>query len=264
MFKKTSFDIFDLMKKILQSSVFKKSLAGFGIFIVLVIILDQLLIPWYVSSPEKTVPDVVKLSREEAFQILKEAGFEPFIYDTTYNNSFPAGTIVLQKPSAGEKVKEGRVVYLYLSGGEPIVKVPSLKGKSIRDAKFALERLGLKLGNIEEVSSAQPKDVIIDQQYVQGTQLKKGQTVGVSVSIGRGGGTIEVPDLIGKSLSEATRILRDSSLTIGKINYQQSFSLLPNTILDQYPSKGSKLNPNDKVDLFVTKSANGSDVERAE
>jgi beta-lactam-binding protein with PASTA domain len=42
-------------------------------------------------------------------------------------------------------------------------------------------------------------------------------------------------------------------LTIGKINYQPSSTLLPNTILDQYPSGGNLLSPGDVVDLFVTK-----------
>ncbi|MCK7523076.1 MAG: PASTA domain-containing protein [Ignavibacteriales bacterium] len=53
---------------------------------------------------------------------------------------------------------------------------------------------------------------------------------------------------------EAGKVLADSSLKVGKLNYQISFSLLPNTVIDQYPSKGNKLNPGDAVDLFVTKS----------
>ncbi len=47
--------------------------------------------------------------------------------------------------------------------------------------------------------------MIFDQQFAEGTQLRKGQSVGVSVSIGKGVGDIEVPDFIGKSLSEATK-----------------------------------------------------------
>lgn len=97
--------------------------------------------------------------------------------------------------------------------------------------------------------------MIFDQQYVDGTPLKKGDSVGVTVSAGEEFGEITVPDLIGKSLTEAEKILADSSLQVGKINYQPSFSLLPNTVLDQYPSKGNKANKGDQVDLFVTKSA---------
>jgi len=64
-----------------------------------------------------------------------------------------------------------------------------------------------------------------------------------------------------KSLSEAEKVLADSSLKVGKINYQPSFSLLPNTILDQYPSKGNKVNPGDAIDLFVTKSVNENQIK---
>ena len=161
----------------------------------------------------------------------------------------------LQKPDAGSVVKEGRTVYLYVSGGDKIIAVPQLKGKSLLDAKFALERLGLKLGRVERIQSSHPEDMIFDQQFAEGTRLKQGEFVGVTISAGRGGGTILVPDLIGKSLTEARKILADSSLIIGKINYQPSSTLLPNTILDQYPSSGNTLNPGSAVDLFVTKPA---------
>jgi len=115
-----------------------------------------------------------------------------------------------------------------------------------------LERLGLKLGRVERIPSSHPEDMIFDQQYEEGTILKQGEFVGVSISVGRGGGSIIVPDLIGKSLTEARKILADSSLIIGKINYQPSSTLLPNTILDQYPSSGNSLNSGNAVDLFVT------------
>jgi len=135
----------------------------------------------------------------------------------------------------------------------------------LRDAKLSLERIGLKLGLVEEVPSGNPRNMIFDQQYAMGTPLKKGEFVGVTLSIGQESGTIIVPDLIGKSLVEVQKILADSALVIGKINYQRSFSLLPNTILDQYPSKGTKLNPGGAVDLFITKTAEtGEEQEKLE
>ena len=176
------------------------------------------------------------------------------IGDTTYDENVPKGHIILQKPNAGEKVKVGRRIYLFVSGGDPVVAVPDLKGKSIRDAKFALERLGLSLGQIEDVPSNNPKDMIFDQQYAAGTKLQRGANVGVTMSVGNNEGLLTVPDLMGKSLVEAQKVLADSSLNVGKINYQRSYSLLPNTVVDQYPSKGSRVSPGTKVDLFVTKN----------
>jgi len=241
------------MKNLLEKPFVKKSLITIGAIIVFLLILDNIIMPWYVSSSEEVVPKVVGLSDFEAIEKLENAGFEPVIADTSYGTNQPAGKIFLQKPEAGKIVKKGRTVYLFVSGGEQLVTVPQLKGKNIVDAKLALERVGLKLGQVELVASNYPKDMIFDQQYVEGTKLKKGETIKVFISSGQTEGTIEVPDLIGKSLSEAQKILSDSSLTVGKITYQISNTLLPNTVLDQYPVPGNKLNPGEKVDLFITK-----------
>lgn len=224
-------------------------------FVGVVLLLNNVILPWYVSRPEKKVPWVVGMNQEKAIQLLKDSSLVPVISDTTFDAKFAAGTIIYQKPNADEVVKIGRRVYLFVSGGEPVVNVPNLKGKSLRDAKFALERMGLELGKVDSVMSDNPKNMIFDQQYIAGTPLKQGDSVGVSLSTGSEFGSVIVPNLIGKSLTDAEKVLSDNLLKVGKINYQPSYSLLPNTVLDQYPSKGNKLNPGDAVDLFVTKAA---------
>lgn len=243
------------MKKFIRNSLLRKLLYIFLGFVFFLLIFDNLIMPWYVSSSETSVPEVVGLQVSEATSLLENDGFDIVISDTSYGLQVPVGAVFFQKPDAGAMVKEGRTVYLFVSGGVKTITVPQLKGKSILDAKFALERLGLKLGRVERIPSSQPEDMIFDQQYTDGTLLKQGEFVGVTVSAGRGGGSIVIPDLIGKSLTEARKILADSSLTIGKINYQPSATLLPNTILDQYPSSGNSVNSGDAVDLFVTKSS---------
>jgi len=241
------------MKNLLEKPFVKKTLITIGAIFIFLLLLDNIILPWYVSSSEEVVPKVIGLSDSEAIEKLSEYGFDAVIADTSYGTNLPAGKIFLQKPEAGKIVKKGRTVYLYLSGGEQLVTVPPLKGKNIVDAKLALERVGLKLGQVELVASNYPKDMIFDQQYPEGAKLKKGETIKVFISSGQMEGTIEVPDLIGKSLAEAQKILSDSSLSVGKITYQISNTLLPNTVLDQYPVPGNKLNPGEKVDLFITK-----------
>ena len=248
-------DIFERMKNLLKSSFVRKLLYLFTTIVIIILLFDNLIIPWYVNSPETIVPNVIGLESVDAINLLESTGFEPMIIDTSYGVNYPAGMIFLQKPAEGKIVKVGRKIYLFVSGGAYVVSVPQLIGKTVLDAKFALERLGLKLGRITQLPSDKPEEMIFDQQYADGTPLKKGQTVNITVSAGRGGGSIEVPDLIGKSLAQAEQILADSSLNIGKVNFQMSLTLLPNTVLDQYPSSGNKLNPGESVDLFVTKSS---------
>ncbi len=225
----------------------------FILLLLAVFALDRWIMPNYVNNPETKVPNLIGLQQQDAIAILEKQDLEPVIKDTTYTNKYPRGSIMFQQPKPGKIVKIGRKIYLFVSGGEPVIAVPNLIGKSLRDAKFSLERIGLALGKIDSFASNNPKNMIFDQQFAEGTPLKVGDSVGVSLSLGKYGGEIVVPNLIGKSLAEAQKILLENSLEIGKINYQRSLSLLPNTILDQYPSSGSRLNPGDKVDLFVTK-----------
>lgn len=250
------------MKKLLENPLVKKLLIFLGIFISFILVFNFILMPLYVSGSEVVVPNVIGMTQEEAVKTLEDDDFNPSIADTSFGVSLPPGSIFLQKPEAGKLVKEGRTVYLFISGGEQVISVPLLKGKSVRDARLSLERVGLKLGTIEELASTQPKDMVFDQQFAEGTRIRKGQSVSISVSIGKGDGEIVVPDLIGKSLSEATRIISDSLLTVGKINYQISSTLLPNTVLDQYPAPGNKLNSGNTVDLFITKE--GTIQDRSE
>src|SRR5512146_462236 len=173
------------MKKFLQKPIVKKILWILLGLLVIVLLIDNFILPWYVSSPIEKVPDVVGKAGSEAIEILESRDLEPIIGDTTYDEKFPRGSIIFQRPRAGETVKEGRRVYLFVSGGEPVVHVPALTGKSIRDAKFSLERLGLKLGNVDQEPSDYPKDMIYDQQFAEGTPVKRGGTVNVTVSSGR-------------------------------------------------------------------------------
>jgi serine/threonine-protein kinase len=248
-----------MMKNLLHIPIFKKALIGIGIFIGFIFVMNVIVMPWYVSSSNRQVPNIIGVKVDDAVGILKDADLEPILSDTTYDEKFPKGTIIYQRPNSNETVKKGRRIYLFVSGGEPVIPTPSLGGKTLADARFALERLGLYLGRIDSIASDNPKNMIFNQRYVPGTPLRKGDSVGVSFSIGSAVGTITVPNLIGKSLAEAQKILVDSSLKVGKINYQVSYSLLPNTVLDQYPSKDIKVNAGDSIDLFVTKPADQKD-----
>jgi eukaryotic-like serine/threonine-protein kinase len=243
------------MKNLFESQRFKIILKVCIVIFAAFVFFNNLLMPFYVHSAEVRIPKVVGMNQNSAIEALEQAGLEPIVGATSFNESVPQGNVILQKPSCYEIVKKGRRVYLYVSGGDPTVQIPSLTGKSVRDAKFLLDQIGLKLGKVTEIASSSPKGLIVSQEFPVGVSIKRGATISLSVSGGAvSEGNIVVPDLTGKSLAEAEKILADSSLKVGKINYQPSFSLLPNTIIDQYPGKGTKLNAGGAVDLFVTKS----------
>jgi beta-lactam-binding protein with PASTA domain len=163
--------------------------------------------------------------------------------------------VINQNPQGGAVVKHGRRVYLTMSGGEALVSVPSLRGRSTRDAKFALDRFGLRLGGINYATSSNfPENTIMEQSVAPDTKVNRGTVVSVTVSSGRETRQIEVPQLVGKSTTEAEKLLLGAHLKVGNITFQPSFDLLPNTVVDQFPRSGEMVNEDQAVDLFIVKA----------
>lgn len=228
-------------------------LAIIAALIVLVLIVDNVILPWYVSAPENAIPNVVGMQKDEAIKILKDSKLNPILGEPRYDMRFPKDHIIFQKPDAGVIVKENRRVYLFISGGEPLIKIPTLVGKTYRDAKVTIERLGLIVGETEDVRSEFRANTVVSQEPPEGENIAKGSEINLKISIGPRIGMIRVPNILAKSLRTAETILRRNSLRIGKINYLESPSLLPNTIVDQYPSEDKLVSIGDSVDVVVTK-----------
>ncbi|MBI4809945.1 MAG: PASTA domain-containing protein [Ignavibacteriales bacterium] len=209
--------------------------------------------PWYVKSGGiVTVPSVVGMSYDKAQLILDSLGFETRKGDIRLDRERPAGTVIIQNPIEGVVVKKGRRIYLTVSGGEQLVTVPNIRGRTLRDARFRLEREGLKLGAVEYESSEEfPQNTVIEQKIPPNTKVKRDVYVSVVISQGSVEEKIIVPDVIGKTLSDASKIIISAGLKIGNITYIQSSDILPNTVVDQYPRVGEKVIMDQAIDLII-------------
>ncbi len=228
--------------------------AGTVFFFLLII--DYILLPLYVSGSEHQVPYVVGKQKDEAIKILQDAGLT-VVQTSRFDRKYQKDHVIFQKPAANSIVKSNRRIYIIISSGDQLEKMTSLIGKTIRDAKVSLERLGFTLGKIDSTVSEFPADVIVEQQYVEGREVAKGTSVNVKISIGPQSGMIRVPNILAKSLSEADKLLKSNNLKIGFKTYIHSPSMLPNTIVDQQPGEGTLLKLGDSVNVVLTQSKPG-------
>lgn len=240
-----------IIKKILFSVV-----GLFTFLAVLAFIADVFIMPWYVDSEEVVVPSLLGKSKTEVDSILNDGLLNPVFSEPRYSDEYPADHIIYQKPEAGSIVKKNRRVYVVISSGNPLTKMPNLISKTFRDAKVTIERLGFSISNIQEVKSEEKANTVIEQYPREGTNIEKGTKVKLKVSVGPNIGMVRVPDLVGLSYREAETTLRKNSLAVGKMNYQNSPNMLPNTVVAQYPTKNKLINIGESVDLFITKSQN--------
>jgi serine/threonine-protein kinase len=221
--------------------------------LILFFLFDSVLMPFYVQKGKTTkVPDVIGLPLEEAKQRIKEAGLDPKEAEYKNDKRYKIGTVTLQNPIAESEVKRDRGVYLSISGGEELVDVPNLKGKSVREAVFNLEKCNLKLGTIlYEPSEEIFANTIIRQEILPGAKIRSGNIINVTVSQGRSTDKLPVPDVSLKTLNEAEKILTDNGFRIGNTTYQMNSDILPNTILEQNPRAGELVQLGQSIDLII-------------
>ena len=254
----------NIIESFIKTDKLKKLAKPFGIVVLIGLILfflfDNVLMPLYVQKGKTTkVPDVIGLSFEDAKQKMKDAGLDPKEAEYKSDKRYKVGTVIVQNPAAESEVKQGRGVYLTISGGEELVDVPNLKGKSVREAAFNLEKYNLKLGMISyEPSDEIFANTIIRQEITPGSKIKSGNFINVTVSQGHSTDKHPVPDVSLKTINEAEKILTDDGFRIGKTSYQTNLDILPNTILEQYPKAGELLQMGQPIDLVI---AQKSDVK---
>jgi serine/threonine-protein kinase len=253
-----------MMKDFLRSKIAKIIAWTIGAIFALIIILDKIVLPLYVNSGGTlAVPDVVGIPEADAIRVLDSLKLEPRRGEVRPDKDYPEGYVVAQNPIPLQIVKPNRRVYLTISGGEQLAIVPELKGRSIRDTKFALERSGLKLGGVlREISKEFPEGTIISQDVTAGARVKRGSYIRVTQSVGQTMDSLVVPSVVGKTLSEAQKILGQKGFKLGSVTYQINADLLPNTVIDQLPRMNEVVSYGKSIDLFIAQAPENMGVRR--
>lgn len=213
--------------------------------VVLVIVFDKLIMPLVVKGGEVVkVPNVIGKTFEEAKKILAEKNLIAMKGYERYDTKRPIGSVVYQNPTPNSEVKAERHVYLSINTSKkPNAPMPDLRGRALGDVKLTLERLGLELERTEYsvVYKREEEGVVVAQSVPVGAVLKAGTKVSVTVgTLPEDGGVkqSDVPEVIGKTLGEAERILLQAGFTAGEIQYKYSTALIPNTVISQSPKAG--------------------------
>jgi beta-lactam-binding protein with PASTA domain len=93
------------------------------------------------------VPDLVGKGVENSRRQLEALGLSIVVTDSGYNKKMPANTVLAQTPASGQKVKEGRVIYVTInSPSSPTFTIPDIiDNSSVREAEAKLTAIGFRL-----------------------------------------------------------------------------------------------------------------------
>jgi beta-lactam-binding protein with PASTA domain len=229
-------------------------IAFFIIAVLTVIVMDQIVMPLYVSQGETiTLQDVRNQSFSRAKTKLNEMGLQAVVLDSVNAPDLPPYTVVDQQPLPGNLVKNGRAVFLTISKGREYVQMPNLLGMAEKEAQLLLDQMSLRVKTTEnKYDYDKPEGTVCGQSINPGMLVAKHSALKIWISNGPPVKSYTVPDVIGLSMMAAKKKIRDAGLQVGDIDYMPNNTFTPLTVINQRPKKNTTTHEVVRVSLEVT------------
>ena len=201
------------------------------------------------NNPQSVpVPNVKGMTQAAAEKELTALGLKVTAEEA--NNDTSPRQRVRPEPR-GQHPAQGRPDRHYqgVDCGVAEVVVPNLVGLSVDTATRQLSDAGLELGNPKYVASDQTRNLITKSTPKAGKTVAKGSTVDVEVASGQN----TVPDVTGKSNTEAASILENAGFTPRELP-RETTDAKPGTVVDQTPAGKKLARLGSTVTIFVAQA----------
>ena len=199
------------------------------------------------KGPERyAVPTLVGSTATEAKARLAENRLTLGGSSEAYDEKIPAGQIVSSTPKAGTQLRRGTAVTIVVSKGRQPIDVTDYTGKPADQAVAALTDAGLRVdATKQEFSTDVPKGSVISQNPATGTLFRGDQ---VTLVVSKGPEMVSVPNVQGKQLRQARKILEDAGF---QVRVESFMGGLFGTVRSQSPAGDAKAPKGSTVTLVV-------------
>ncbi|MCM3265254.1 MULTISPECIES: Stk1 family PASTA domain-containing Ser/Thr kinase [Streptomyces] len=207
---------------------------------------------WYINAGQfTTVPPLLSKTEAQARQRLEEAGLKVGGVEHAHSDTVARGTVISTDPSPGARIRDHGSVTLTVSDGPETVRVPDVAGRSLDTARQRLRAAGLEPGMVSRAFSEDvPKGTVIRTDPPAGTERHSGSAIALVVSRGR---PVEVPDVTGEDLDEATADLGEAGLKVTVAPQRVTSEFDAGQVARQNPPAGGQLAEGDTVTLTLSK-----------
>ena len=178
-------------------------------------------------NKEIEVPELTMLSAEEAARVAEQSGMRVEVTDSVFVQRMAGGAVFRQNPTAGSRVKKGRLIRLSINAHIPRqVSMPNLVGYSMRQAKAELASRGLNLGKLEYVSDMATNNVLKQlyrgQEIAAGTPVRSEASIDLVVGLSDTDRETLVPNVVGMKYIRAVDAIHENSLNVVRLTFDSS------------------------------------------
>lgn len=198
------------------------------------------------------VPDLLGVVESEARNSIATNEWE-IIIRAERTNDVEFGFVIRTEPAAGESLKQGDALVMYVSEGAPLGVLVEVVGDSREVAVEKLTNQGLTVSATEEPSDSVPIGNVISWTVAKQPSLVAGdqvlQDTLINILVSSGPALRTVPLIVGMKLEEATAIVTELGLVIGSSPDGFSSEVAVGLIGAQSPPPG-QLVPKDSTIVY--------------
>jgi serine/threonine-protein kinase len=197
------------------------------------------------------VPSVAGKEEAAARSEIEAAGLVVGTVVTEANPTVPEGSVIRTDPAGGAQVEEGSPVGLFVSAGPDTITVPNVIQFDEERAISTLVAAGFNADNITSVpaDSLEDEGTVIGVSPGENTQASPNAPIRLQVSTG----TIELPDVAGKTEGEARNALVEAGFSAGQITTSsvERDDVPQGTVVGTDPGVGTDVGAGEDIVLLV-------------
>ncbi|MFT7597453.1 MAG: beta-lactam-binding protein with PASTA domain/predicted Ser/Thr protein kinase [Acidimicrobiales bacterium] len=195
------------------------------------------------------VPAVIGETQEAAERLLTEAGFQA---DPVFeeNADVEVGVVFDQNPTQGTEADEDSTVVIKVSKASETVTLPDVAGRTEDEATALLSGLGLRVDRQVESSDDVDEGIVISMSPQPNQEVNPDTLVTLTVSTGPA--EVEVPQLAGLTVQEASNLLGQRGLPNPDIVLEPSSEIEKGLVIRSDPEAASAVSIDRRIVLYVS------------
>ena len=247
----------DFFEKLSERPAMAAGMAVAVVAVISLLVVAVLMFTGGSKSAKIDVPDLIGRTIDDVYadsDVMNN--FEIKEASSRQESDRPAGEILDQDPDEGQQAIKGSVITVTVSAGGDNVKdtykVVDFTGKSLDYVAASLDAHGIELKEEKEYSDDVEEGKVIRTDPEAGTELARGETLTVYISLGKEQKSADVPSLTGMTQEAAQRALSERGLSLGSVDQVES-DKPEGTVVWQSVDANSSVNQGTTVNIQISK-----------
>lgn len=167
-----------------------------------------------------------------------------------YDDDAKKDTVISQEIAVGDRYNDGDKIPVTVSGGSKLIEIDDYTNRNIDDVEQLLVKQGFVCDVVYAEDEKITKNCVIKTEPPAREKAEAGTVVTCYVSLGAPQVQALVPDMVGKSIEEATELAESSGIKL-TITYEDAEGEEPGTVLKQGVDPDTEVEPDTRVVVTI-------------